>query len=103
MKDILTEELCITGINVLLDHIRRCFGDILRDAPDETLQLNVLTGCRPKKFSFHVIAKYIFCDSTVLTMPLLVFEIACHFSVENTKWLFNNLTQEKLEREEGKF
>ena len=95
VRDIFTEKLCLTRINVLLDYICCCFGDILHDAPDETLQINVLTGCCPKNFSFHVIAKYIFSDSTVLTMPLLVFEIAHRFSVENTKWLFNNLTQEK--------
>ena len=36
-------------------------------------------------------------------MPLLIFEITCRFPSENMKWLFNNLTQEKLESEEGKF
>ena len=90
-----TEEMCRIGLGMLLDHIQCYFRDILGDAPEETLQLKVLTGCQPKKFLFHVIAKYIFCDSTIMIMPLLVFEITRHFTVENMKWLFNNINQGK--------
>lgn len=45
----------------------------------------VLTGCRHSKFLLHVVMKWIFCGSPVLAMPLVAFEIARQFVLENTK------------------
>ena len=103
IRERFTEETCQAGIAVLLEHIKRYLKRVLPDVPDDTLDLKVLTGCRSKKFSFHVVAKSIFCDSSVITLPLLVYEIARKFSVDNTKWLFNHSSQASLATAEGRF
>ena len=89
----------------MLQNIHNYMGDMLPSGVNATqIPFKVLTGCRPKKFSFHVVAKYLFCESSVLTIPLLVFfEIARRFTVDNTNWLFTNPSQERLGTIEGQF
>ena len=44
---------------------------------------HIVSGCRKEKFSFHFVTKDLIVDSTVKSMPLLVFEIARAFQVGN--------------------
>ncbi len=46
-------------------------------------ELRILSGCRRDKFSLHILLPQVLCDSNVITMPLVVFEVARRFAVEN--------------------
>ena len=59
------------------------------------------TGCRASKFSVHVLCSTFFCDSSVLTMPLVVFEIARSFAKDNLDWLTQN--RGEWASDEGRF
>jgi hypothetical protein len=83
-----TPEECAVGLEIILAHVtdvlRRLLPDDVHEASGE---FGVLTGCRENKLSFHILVKRVYCDSTVLTMALVVFEIARLFVVDNTTWL----------------
>jgi hypothetical protein len=84
----LTEEECQAGFGVVRRHILQMVKRIIPDYPDMNEwgeDMMVVTGCRASKFSLHVVMKRIFCDSAVLAMPLVVFEIAREFAIANTK------------------
>ena len=83
----LTEEECNAGFGIIRRHILQMVTLIIPDYPDRDWceDMMVLTGCRDSKFSLHVVMKWIFCDSAVLAMPLVAFEIARAFVIENTR------------------
>jgi hypothetical protein len=84
----LQESECKEGLRIVKTHILSILKRIL--GQEDSPSLSVLTGCRPGKFSLHIIIADVYCDSAVLTMPLLAFEIARTFVFENTEWLLEN-------------
>jgi hypothetical protein len=80
-----SEGECCAGLMVIKSHLaeqlRRCYGV---DSADWEERLSVLTGCRPSKFLFHVIAGGLYCDSHLLVMA---FEVARSFVKENLWWV----------------
>ena len=85
-----TEQQCKAGLHIIRDHIGEMIKNMLPTSDARSIEMEVLTGCRPSKFSLHILMKYIYCDSSVLSMPLVVYEIARSFVVQNTKWLVQN-------------
>jgi hypothetical protein len=83
-----SEVECRAGLMVIKSHLaeqlRRCYGV---DSADWEERLSVLTGCRPSKILLHVIAGGLYCDSHLLVMPLLPFEVARSFVKENLWWV----------------
>jgi hypothetical protein len=97
-----TEPQCRSGLEVVRNHITRLVEMMLpEDAFAGSLGMQVVTGCRANKFSLHVVMSRVFCDSQVLTMPLLVFEIARWFASANAMWLVRN--EACWETAEGQF
>ena len=70
-----------------LDHL---MNDDIEDGDDPLDHWQVTSGCRPGKFLLHVVADQIFCDYSLLSMKLIVYEIARLWSVQNTIWLLDN-------------
>jgi hypothetical protein len=86
----ITEEECLAGLGVVTRHIMEMVHRLVPSyAAASTWRddMLVLTGCRANKFSLHVIMKWVFCDSAVQAMPVVVFEIAREFVRENTRLL----------------
>lgn len=73
----------------MLDTVARSVerGDIERPLTNVHSSMSILTGCRPGKFSLHVMMDYVYCESVNLSMPLLVYEIARWWTRSNTRWL----------------
>jgi len=84
-----TEDICRAGLAVIKEHIHEVFSHLPEGDATE-LSMRVLSGCREKKFSLHLVMDKIYCESAVLTMALVVFEIARKFSVENMRWLLKH-------------
>lgn len=57
---------------------------------EDDLSMSVVSGCRDDKFSVHIVMDRVYCDSAVLSMPLVVFEIARRFLEQNVYWLITN-------------
>lgn len=100
-----TEEQCWAGLKVLHNHIMEKLSQICSQDFDELIgpdcELQYVTGCRPSKFSLHVVSRHIYCDSPVVSMVLIVFEIARTFVEANTLWLVSH--QSRWESDEGRF
>jgi hypothetical protein len=56
----------------------------------------IVTGCRESKFSLHIKMSNLKFDSPVLSMPLVVFEIARSFAVDNTVLLMEHIEIDKV-------
>ena len=81
-----TESVCRAGLTIVKSTI--CgFLSKLDNVEEEHLGMTIVSGCRENKFSLHVVIKSIYCESAVLSMPLVVFEIARSFTVQNIEWL----------------
>mmetsp|Transcript_20239 Transcript_20239/g.48239 ORF Transcript_20239/g.48239 Transcript_20239/m.48239 type:complete len:300 (+) Transcript_20239:274-1173(+) len=106
-----TYGVCRAGIRVLVDHIQDVVESLLLSyncpGVDEHAigvmmkDVGVLSGCRQKKSSFHILFRRLICDRTSLTMPLLVYEIARRFSVENLKWVLGHYERLGEDGDEG--
>jgi len=84
-----TEGVCRVGLAVIKEHIHEVFSH-LPEVDATELSMRVVSGCRKKKFSLHLVMDKIYCESAVLSMALVVFEIARKFSVENMRWLLEH-------------
>lgn len=89
----LEESECASGLRVLLAHIDETVRNLgLFPAEDGFAEgFATTTGCRPSKFSVHVLNRKLYCDSSVLTMPLFAFEVARAFTNANLCWLVSNV------------
>jgi Origin of replication binding protein len=74
-----TNEECKAGLLVIVEFMER----FLQERLNLSCTFNVVSGCRKNKLSFHVVTKDLLLDSSVKSMPLLVFEIARAFQIEN--------------------
>lgn len=84
-----TEEVCRAGLCVMKESIEDSLVGM--DKIDKAqLGMHVLSGCRADKFSLHIVMKEVYCESPVLSMALIVFEIARRFSLVNLFWLLDN-------------
>lgn len=97
------EEYCSGGVSVVKAVIVEFLATFVlpEDCGDDARDCSVVSGCRADKFSLHIVMNRIYCDSQVVSMPLVVFEIARAFSLANTRWLLRNRT--KWGTAEGRF
>ena len=95
---LLSEGECVAGLSVVKQHITR---SLVRLGYDSVNDFACTTGCRASKFSVHAVSSTLYCDSSVLTMPLVVFEIARTFTNANLKWLWQN--ESEWDSDEGHF
>jgi hypothetical protein len=98
-----TETECRWGLGIIREHVVSCLGLFVPNMTEQETEIKILTGCRRSKFSLHVLVKNVFCDSAVLTMPLLVFEVARLFVVRNSEWLARQQDVDLLASDEGRF
>ena len=99
------EDECIAGLRILCSHIKKVITSILPDRVSEendehTDYMSILLRCRSGKFSFHILLKHIFCESNLLSMPLIVFQISRTFVVKNTTIV---LSSDDLESPDSRF
>ena len=86
---VFTEAVCRSGLDMTKESIEDCLADV--DGIERSqLGMHVVSGCRPYKFSLHIVMKEMYCESPVLSMALVVFEIARRFSIDNLFWLLDN-------------
>ena len=84
-----TEVVCRAGLDVIKESIEDCLANV--DGVERSqLGMHVVSGCRSNKFSLHIVMKEVYCESPVLSMALVVFEIARRFSLDNLFWLLDN-------------
>jgi hypothetical protein len=76
-----SNEECRAG----LGQITKFIIDFLKCNLDIDCSFYITSGCREKKLSFHLVTKDLIVDSSVKSMPLLVFEIARAFQTENLR------------------
>ena len=79
-----TEEECKAGIQVMTDTINDWldtffFSELKEEAGTKKALFRCSTGCRRKKFSMHLNAVNIYCDSPVLSMSVIAYQIARQF------------------------
>ena len=84
------EQQCKAGLQIIQDHIGEFLKTILPTSVADYIDMHILTGCRASKFSLHIVMKDIYCESSVLSMPLVVYKIAHSFIVQNMNWLVQN-------------
>ena len=88
------EDECKSGLRILCEHIKREMQCIVPQRGNDRIReqhtnMSILSRCRPEKFSFHIILKQIFCESNILSMPLVTFDVARKFVVHNTERVLN--------------
>jgi Origin of replication binding protein len=81
-----TDDECKAGLVVILDFVE----SFLLERLHVTCNFNVVSGCRSNKLSFHLVTKDLLVDSTIKSMPLLVFEIAREFQFQNLKFVMSS-------------
>lgn len=91
-----TEMECVEGLNTMQAHLslfmkKMCGND--ENGEESMSKMCILSGCCSSKFSLHIIMNNVYCESQVLTMPLVAYEIARHFQVDNIKCLAEHLTE----------
>eukprot|EP00985_Skeletonema_marinoi_P016904 scaffold9184_cov88-Skeletonema_marinoi.AAC.1 len=59
--------------------------------------MSVLSACRPGKFSLHVVMQRFYCESQVVSMPLVAFEVARGFAQLNALTLFKKIADNEWE------
>lgn len=104
-----TPGVCRSGVDIIENSISRTVGRALveaREDPDESQKqedeedardMKILTACRADKFSLHIIMQRVYCESPTVSMPLVAFEIAREFDVENTRALFGAIAKNNWE------
>jgi hypothetical protein len=111
-----TEKVCQAGLRATRKHITSMLTGIIgsnNPAINETLRraaerddteepmadvktsFCISSGCRPAKFSLHVLMEHVYCDSVNLSMPLVVFEIARWWTRSNARWLVRHYSEWK--------
>ena len=102
-----TEEICATGVRVVLTEIKlsiqRIMGSDVESGDTPWNDLYVTSGCRPGKFSLHVVMGRIFFDRSYLSCPIVVYEIARFFVMSNVIWLLWSNDISLWETPEGRF
>ena len=88
---VFTKDVCRAGLAVIKASVNGVLSNI-QDIDDEHLGMSVLSGCRADKFSLHIVMDSIYCESSVLSMPLVVFEIVRGLLASNVEWLVSNET-----------
>ena len=95
-----TEGECQAGVGIMKSSIESIVLTMLMEVAEDrgvlcdefnqvvASDMTVLSACRPGKFSLHVIMQRLFCDSQVVSMPLVAFEIARSFAQLNALTLF---------------
>ena len=83
VKEPFTLGECKAGTKLLVEFVYQFCGEALKVSLGENMwEIPLLSGCRPEKFSLHIIPNVTF-DSSLGSMPLFVYELARHFSVVN--------------------
>ena len=100
-----TEDVCGAGTYVVLVHVKAVLRALLHGEVNEPNHpvddIKLLSGCRPNKFSLHVMMDRIYCDRFLLSMPIIVSEIARFWSIDNAYWLLTH--QNEWHTDLGKF
>lgn len=103
-KEDWTDAKCCAGLDVIKKAITAVVEVVLPlEGGDAAKSFDVLSGCRPGKLSFHMVMRHVHCDSQVVSMPLVVSEIAREFCVSNLKCLLQSLTPGELDTAEAWF
>ena len=92
-----SEAVCGAGTYVVLVHVKSILRALLHGEVDEDNHpvddIKLLSGCRPNKFSLHLMMDRIYCDRFLLSMPIIVSEIARFWSIDNAYWLLTHQHQ----------
>ena len=75
---------CVAGLSVIDTFVRQYLNRLLGA---DVGGFNTCSGCRPSKFSLHMVAESLYCDSVALSAPLLTYEIARRFHTLNLQML----------------
>ena len=92
------EEMCLAGAKVLIGHTKKILQRLIETDIEENDnpwdEIYVTSGCRSDKFSLHMVFNRILCDRSYLSAPIIVHEIARHWTMMNTVWFMwgDNLT-----------
>ena len=85
-----SETSCRAGVSMILDHVTSTIKDLVENVQISDADYAIATGCRDTKFSIHIVLTNLFCDSNVLTTPLVVFEIARRWFDKQLRWFREN-------------
>jgi hypothetical protein len=80
----LTEDKCRAGCVIMMEFVRDHLEERVPGIKERGVKLRVVTGCRPSKFSIHVVEEQLFFDSNVaLLLPIFVFFLCRIFACYN--------------------
>jgi hypothetical protein len=81
-----TEEVCLEGYKLITSHVSGNLKGMIgnHDMSSTGNTLNTCTGCRPDKFSLHIIAPYVWCKSVTVSMPILAWEMSRSLYTSNS-------------------
>jgi hypothetical protein len=95
------EDQCFKGHAIMKDFIETQLATMLQGV-DEVDTVS-LSGSDRDNFRARLLCSKLYCESSILSMPLLVHELARSFVMENARWLFEHLCDAGEKTTEYKF